>query len=125
MLSLLPRDSGHVRWLKCKYVPILPEEGGERAFLRRVEAGPDHGGLVLFIVPKDDGLGRHGWRELRLGSRLLGGDDLLVRREVLCCLGNKNRVPGSFQGVGELDVFGLTCVGGLKISVDREDPLWS
>ena len=27
--------------------------------LRRVEAGPDHGGLGRFIVPEDDGLGRH------------------------------------------------------------------
>ena len=85
-----PWDSGHVRWLPCEDVPILSEEGGERAFLRRVEAGPDHGSLVRFIVPEDDGLGRHGWRELRLGSRLLGGDLLLVHREVLCCLGNKN-----------------------------------
>ena len=80
---------------------------------------------MRLIVPEDDGLGRHGWRELRLGRRLLGGDLLLVRREVLCCLGNKNRVPGSFQGVGELDVLGLTRIGGLQISVDREDPVWS
>ena len=97
MLSLLPWDSGHVRWLPCEDVPILPEEGDERAFLCRVEAGPDHGGLVRFIIPEDDGIGRYGWHELRLGSRLLGGDDLLVRQEVLCCLGNKNGVPGSFQ----------------------------
>ena len=54
-----------------------------------------------------------------------GGNMLLVRREVLCYLGNKDQVPGSFQGVGEFDVFGLTRVGGLQISVDREDPLWS
>ena len=74
---------------------------------------------------EDDGLGRHGWRELRLGSQLLGGDLLMVRREVLCFLSNKNRVPGSFQGFGEFDVLGLTCLGGLQISVDREDPLWS
>jgi hypothetical protein len=53
----------------------------ESAFLCRVEAGPDHGGLVWFIV--DDGLGRHGWRELRLGSRLFGGDLLLDRSRVL------------------------------------------
>ena len=118
MLSLLPWDSGHVRWLPCEDVPILPEEGGERAFLRRVEASPDHGGLVRFIVPEDDGLGRHSWRELRLGSRLLGGDLLLIHRKVLCCLGNKNRVPGSFQGDGEFDVLGLARVGGLQISVD-------
>jgi len=51
---------------------------------------------VRLIVHEDDGLGRHDWRELRLGSRLLGGDLLLVRREVLCFLGNKNRVPRSF-----------------------------
>ena len=63
MLSLLSWDSGHVRWLPCKDVPILPEEGGERAFLCQVEAGPDHGGLVRFIVPEDDGLGRHGRSE--------------------------------------------------------------
>ena len=107
-----------MKWLPCEDVPILPEEGGERVFLRRVEAGPDHGGLVRFIVPEDDGLGRHGWREPRLGSRLLGGDLLLIRREVLCCLSNKNRVPRSFQGAGELNVFGLTRVGGLNISVD-------
>ena len=106
MLSLLPWDSGHVRWLPCEDVKILPVEGGERAFLRRVEASPNHGGVVRFIISEDDGLGRHGQSELRLGSRLLGGDNLLVRREVLCCLGNKNRVPGSFQGVGELDVLG-------------------
>ena len=118
-------ESRHVRWLPCEDVPILPEEGGERAFLRRVEAGPDHGVLVRFIVPEDDGLGRHGWRELRLESRLLGGNVLLVRREVLCCLGNKNRVPGSLQGVGELDVLGLVRVGCLQISIYREDPLWS
>ena len=80
---------------------------------------------MRFIVPEDDGLGRHSWRELQLGSRLLGGDLLLVCGEVLCCLSNKNRVPRSFQGVGELDVLGLTRVGGLQISVDREDPLWS
>ena len=92
--------------------------GGEHAFLHRVEAGTDHGGLVRFIVPEDDGLGRHGWRELRLGSRLLGEDLLLVLREVLCYLGNKNRVPGSFQGVGELDVFGLACLGDLQVSID-------
>ena len=54
MLSLLPWDSKHVRWLPCKDVPILLEEGGECAFLRRVEAGPDHGGLVRLIVPEDD-----------------------------------------------------------------------
>ena len=89
-MGLLPWDSGHVRWLPCEDVPILPEEGGECPFLRQVEAGPDHGGLVQLIVPEDDGFGRHGWRELRLGSRLLGGDLLLVRREVLCCLDNKN-----------------------------------
>ena len=76
----------------------------------------------MLFDPEDDGLGRHGWRELRLGSRLLGGDRLLVRRKVLCFLENKNRVPGSFQGVGELDVLGLTRVGDLQISVDREDP---
>ena len=80
---------------------------------------------MRFIVPEDDGLGRHGWCELRFGSRLLGGDLLLVRREVLCYLGNKNRVPGSFQGVGELDVLGLTRVGGLQVSVYLEDPLSS
>ena len=118
VLSLLPWDSRHVRWLPCEDVPILPEEGGERAFLCRVEAGPYHDSLVWLFVPEDDGLGRHGWRELRLESRLLGGDLLLVRREVLCCLGNKNGVPGSFQGVGELDVFGLTCVGSLQVSID-------
>ena len=118
MLSLLPLDSGHVRWLPCEDIPILSEEGGERTFLRRVEAGPDHGGLVRFIVPEDDGLGCHGQSELRLGSGLLGGDNLLVRREVLCCLGNKNGVPGSFQGVGELDVLGLTRVGDLQVSID-------
>ena len=88
-------------------------------------AGPDHGGLVWLIVPEDDGLGRHSWPELRLGSRLLCGDLLLARREVLCCLGNKNRVPRSFQGVRELDVLGLTRIGGMQISVDREDPFWS
>ena len=95
MLSLLPWDSGHVRWLPCEDVPILPKEGGERAFLYRVEAGPDHGSLVRLIIPEDDGHGHHGWRKLRLGSRLLGGDLLLVRRELLCCLGNKNQVAGS------------------------------
>jgi len=77
---------------------------------------------VWLLVPEDDGLGCHGWHELRLGSRLLGGDLLLVRQEVLCYLGNKNIVPGSFQGVGELDVLGLTRVGGLQMSIDREDP---
>ena len=50
---------------------------------------------------------------------------MLVCREVLCRLGNKNRVPGSFQGVGELDVLGLARVGSLQVSVDRKDPLWS
>ena len=119
VLSLLPRDS----WQED--VPILPEEGGERAFLRRVEASPDHGCLVRFIVLEDDGLGCHGWSELRLGSRLLGGDNLLLRREVLCCLGNKNGVPRSFQGVGKLDVFGLARVGDLQVSIDCEDPLSS
>ena len=84
----------------------------------RVEDGPDHGGLVRFIVPEYDGLGRHRQSELRLESRLLCGDNLLVRREVLCFLGNKNGVPGSFQGVGELDVFGLARVGDLQVSVD-------
>ena len=79
---------------------------------------PDYGGLVRFIVPEDDGLGCYDWSELRLGSRLLGRDLLLVRREVLCCLGNKNRVPGPFQGVGELDVFGLARVGDLQVSID-------
>ena len=73
---------------------------------------------MRFIVLEDDGLGCHGWRELPLGSQLLGGDRLLVRREVLCFLGNKNRVLGSFQGVGELDVLGLARVGGLQDSVD-------
>ena len=107
MLSLLSWDSGQVRWFPCEDIPIVPEEGGERVFLRRVEAGPYHGGLVRLIVPEDDGLGRHGLREPRLGSQLFGEDLLLVRREVLCCLGNKNRVLGSFQGVGELDVLGL------------------
>ena len=86
MLSLLPWDSGIVRWLPCEDVPIFPEEGGECAFLRRVEAGPNHGGLVRFIVLEDDGLGCHGWRELRLGSRFLGGDLLLVRRETFFCV---------------------------------------
>ena len=80
---------------------------------------------MQFIIPEDDGLGRHGWPELRLRSWLLGGDLLLICREVLCYLSNKNHVPGLFQGVRELDVFGLARVGGLKISVDREDPLWS
>ena len=103
--------------------PSSLEEEGQRAFLCRVEAGPDHGSLVRLIILEDDGLDCHGWRELRLESRLLGGNVLLVRREVLCCLGNKNRVAGSFQGVGELDVLGLARVGGLQISVDREDPL--
>ena len=125
MRNFLPWDSGHVRWFPCEDVPILPEEGGERAFLCQVEAGPDHGSLVRLFVSEDDGLGCHGWRELRLGSKFLGGDRLLVRRKVLCCLGNKNRVLGSFQGVGELDVLGLTRIGGLQISVDREDTLWS
>ena len=110
MLSLLPRDSWHVRRLPCEDVSVVPEEGGDRAFLRRVEASPDHGSLVRFIVPEDNSLGLDGWRELRLGSRLLGGDMLLIRWEVLCCLRNKNCVPGSFQGVGELDVLGLTGV---------------
>ena len=50
MLSLLPWDSGHVRWLPCEDIPILPDEGGERAFLCRVEAGPNHGSLVLTRV---------------------------------------------------------------------------
>ena len=122
MLSLLPWDYRHVRWFPCEDIPVLPEEGGECAFLRRVEAGPDHSGLVRLIVLEDDGLRRHGWLELRLESRLLGEDLLLDRQEVLCCLGNKNRVPGSFQGVGELDVLGHTRIGGLQISVDREDP---
>ena len=66
------------------------------AFLFQVEAGPDHGSLVRLFVPEDDGLGRHRWHELQLGSRLLGGDLLMVRREVLCYLSNKNRVSGSF-----------------------------
>ena len=73
---------------------------------------------MRLIVPEDDGLGLHGWCELRLGSQLLVGDLLLVRREVLCCLGNKNQVPGSFQGVEELDVLSLACVGALQISID-------
>ena len=118
MLSVLPWDSGHVRWFPCEDIAILLEEGGKRAFLCRIEVGPDHGGLVRLIVPEDDGLGRHGWHELRLGSRLLGGDLLLIHRKVLCCLGNKNRVPRSFQGVGELDVFGLARVGDLQVSID-------
>ena len=80
---------------------------------------------MRLIVPEDNGLGRHGWSELRLRSRLLGGDGLLIRREILCCLSNKKQVPGSFQGVGELNVLGLARVGGLQICVDREDPLWS
>ena len=125
MLSLLPRNSQHVRWLPCEDVPVVLEEGGERAFLCRVEAGPDHCGLVRLIVLEDDGLVRHGWRELRLGGRLLGGDLLLIRREVLCYLSNKGRVPGSFQGVGELDVLSLACVRCLQISIDQEDPLGS
>jgi hypothetical protein len=54
----------------------------------------DYGGLVRFIVPEDDGLGCYDWSELRLGSRLLGEDLLLICREVLCCPGNKNYVPG-------------------------------
>jgi len=64
VLSLLPRNSQHVRWLPCEDVPVVLEEGGERAFLCRVEAGPYHGGLVWLIVHEDDGLGRHDWREL-------------------------------------------------------------
>ena len=86
MLNLLPWSSRHVRWLPYEDVLVVPKEGGERAFLCRVEAGPDHGGLVRLIVPEDDGLGRHGWRELRLRSRLLGGDLLLVRRETFFCV---------------------------------------
>jgi hypothetical protein len=39
--------------------------------------------------------------------------------------GNKNRIPGSFQGVREINVLGLARVGGLQVSVDLEDPLWS
>jgi len=62
---------------------------------------------VRFIVPEGDGLGLDGWRVLRLESRLLGRDLLLIRREVLYYLGIKNCVPRSFQGVGELDVLGL------------------
>ena len=125
MLSLLPWDFWHVRWLPCEDVLVVPEEGGECTFSCWVEASPDHDSLVRLIVPEDNGLGRHGWRELRLRSRLLGGDLLLVRREVLCFLGNKNRVLGSFQGVGELDVLGLARVGGLQVSVYLEDPLSS
>jgi len=96
VLNLFPQNSRNVRWLPCEDVPVVLEEGGERAFLCRVEAGPDHSGLMRPIVHEDDGLGRHDWRELQLGNRLLGEDLLLVHREVLCYLGNKNRVPRSF-----------------------------
>ena len=58
VLSLLPRDSWH------EDVPVVLEQGGERAFLCWGEAGPDHGGLVRLIIPEDNGLGHHGWREL-------------------------------------------------------------
>jgi len=59
--------------------------------------------------------GLHSWHELRLKSRLLGGDLLLIRREVPCCLG-KEQHSWIVQGVGELDVLGLARVRYLQSS---------
>jgi hypothetical protein len=41
VLSLLPRDTGHIRWTPCEDVSVVPEEAGEREFLFGVEVGPD------------------------------------------------------------------------------------
>ena len=71
-------------------------------------AGPDNGGFVRLIIPEDDGLRMVAWHQLRLRCRVLCGDQLLILWYVLCCLGNKNRILGLLQGIGELDVFRLT-----------------
>jgi hypothetical protein len=41
VLSLLPGDTGLVKWAPCEDVGIVTEETGEREFLFGVEVGPD------------------------------------------------------------------------------------
>jgi hypothetical protein len=68
VLSHLPRNPRHLRWLPDKNVDISPDEGDEREFLFVVQVTQDMGSLANFS-PDLDGL----YEDIFLGRGLHTG----------------------------------------------------